>query len=181
LGRVEANFAKMSAAQAESIAQTAPTTAKAVMRTFPAMTEVQKATLEYGNAKCCEHVLKLTDNARSDIRKLIVDYQEGVALGGTAAPREALESRLLDRFGTLNRDWRRIAVTEAGNNALNGMIASLPNGTKVKRIEQYRSACSFCKKWHEAVFEVVDPARPKKDGETQIWIGKNNIGRSNSP
>ena len=181
MGRVEANFAKMSAAQAESIARTAPTTVKAVMRAFPAMTEVQKATLEYGNAKCCEYVVQLTDNARADMRKLIVDYQEQVALGGTAAPHESLQTRLLDRFGTLNRDWRRIAVTEAGNNALNGMIATLPYGTKVMRIEQYRSACSFCRKWHEAVFEVVDPANPKKDGKTQIWIGKTNIGRSNSP
>ena len=28
---------------------------------------------------------------------------------------------------------------------------------------------------------MVDPANPNKDGQTQVWVGKNNIGRSGSP
>jgi hypothetical protein len=115
------------------------------------------------------------------MRKLIVDYQEQVALGGTSAPRESLQTRLFERFGTLNRDWRRIAITEAGENMNQGLIASLPPGTKVKRIEQYRGACPFCAKWDGAVLEVVAADAPKKDWKTQIWPGKNNIGRSSAP
>lgn len=181
MGRVAANHASISAGKAAQIAGMAPSTVSALMESSPGMTSAQKATLEFGKARCCEYVTQLSDNARIDMRKMIVDYQEQVVLGGSSAPREALQTRLLDRFGTMNRDWRRIAITEAGNNMLNGMIGNLPFGTRVKRIEMYRGACAFCRKWDGAVFEVVDPKAPNKDGETQIWLGKSNVGRSASP
>jgi hypothetical protein len=31
--------------------------------------------MEFGNARCCENVVALTDASRADMRKLIVDYQ----------------------------------------------------------------------------------------------------------
>ena len=58
----------------------------------------------------------------------------------------SLETKLMDQFATLNRDWRRIAVTEAGEAQTAGYIASVPRGTKVKRVEQYKNACAFCRK-----------------------------------
>lgn len=93
----------------------------------------------------------------------------------------SLQTKLFDEFSTLNRDWRRIAVTEAGEAQTQGYIASLPLGTKVERVEQYANACKFCKKIHGRVAEIVSPNAPDKNPETQIWAGKNNIGRSASP
>jgi hypothetical protein len=81
----------------------------------------------------------------------------------------------------MNRDWRRIAVTEAGENLNQGMISSLPGGAKVKRVEKYRGACAFCRSIDGKVMEVVAASAAEKDGATQVWPGKTNIGRSSSP
>ena len=81
----------------------------------------------------------------------------------------------------MNRDWRRIAVTEAGENANQGLIASLQPGARVRRMEQYRGACPYCRKINGTVLTVVDAANKDKDGVTQVWVGKNNIGRSGAP
>lgn len=105
--------------------------------------------------------------------------QDKVLTGDTSG--RSLEGQLLDEFATLNRDWRRIAVTEAGECQTQGFIASCKPFTKVKRVEQYENACGFCKKIHGRVAEVVPADHPDKDGETQIWPGKTNIGRSASP
>jgi hypothetical protein len=88
---------------------------------------------------------------------------------------------LLDEFAVLNRDWRRIALTEAGEVANQGFIASLSPGAKVKRIEQYRGACPFCRKIDGVVMEVVPASKDDKDPDKMIWVGKNNVGRSGSP
>ena len=51
----------------------------------------------------------------------------------------------------------------------------------MQRIEEYRGACPFCIKWDGKVFDVVAADAPKKSWQTQIWPGKNNLGRSSSP
>jgi hypothetical protein len=115
------------------------------------------------------------------MRGLIVDYQEAVFLGDKVGAAESLQGRLLDTFGTMNRDWRRIAVTEATENVNQGFVASCAPGDKLKRVERYRGACPFCRKIDGTVVTVVDPAKADKDGDTEIWVGKTNVGRSASP
>ena len=88
---------------------------------------------------------------------------------------------MFDRFGEMNRDWRRIAITEAGENANQGLIASLPEGARVRRVEQYANACPFCRKIDGRVMTVVPDSSPEKDGDTMVWPGKTNIGRSAAP
>jgi hypothetical protein len=51
----------------------------------------------------------------------------------------------------------------------------------VIRREAYRGACAFCKSINGRVFTVVDPAKPDKDWEAEVWVGKTNFGRSASP
>lgn len=140
-----------------------------------------QAALLYGRERCCEHVTALSDRLRHQMRALIVDYQEAVFTGDRRGAAESLQGRLLDTFGTLNRDWRRIAVTEATENVNQGFVASLAPGTRIKRVERYRGACEFCRKIDGRVMTVVEPSKPDKDGETEVWIGKTNVGRSASP
>ena len=71
------------------------------------------------------------------------------------APGHSLQTRLLDAFGKFNKNWRRIAVTEAGEAKNQGYIASLPPGSKVRRVEQYAGACSFCRRLDGKIFDVV--------------------------
>ena len=180
MGRVQANMESLTAKQADKVMAALPTTIGAAASAFR-MSPEQRAVMEFGWQHCAENVVALTDDLRHKMRRLIMNYQFAQFTGDKAVTAEALQSKLLDEFGLLNRDWRRIAVTEAGENANQGLIASLPVGTKVRRVEQYKHACGHCVKIDGKVMTVVSPTKEPKDGDTEVWVGKNNVGRSASP
>lgn len=95
--------------------------------------------------------------------------------------RAKLQSTLLDTFGALNRDWRRIAITEAGEVANQAYLGELKHGSKVRRIEHYVGACPFCATLNGQVFIWSDRPLGDSFGWTHIWPGKTNVGRSMSP
>lgn len=179
MGRVQASMENLSAKQADAILAVLPPTAEAIGSMFQ-LSAAQRATMDFARVRAAENVRKLADDARHRMRGVIAQHVEERMLGA-AGPGSSLETKLLDQFGTLNRDWRRIAVTEAVEAQNQGYIASVPRGTKVKRVEQYRSACGWCRKIDGLVMTVVDPAEPDKDGGTQVWVGKTNVGRSAAP
>lgn len=182
MGTVQANLDKPpSEKQADIILAALPSTVQGARYAFPSLTPLQKSVLEFGKARCAENVRHLAESVRHRMRGVIMQRQEESMTMAPGANRQSLESKLFDEFAVLNRDWRRIAVTEAGENQTVGYIASLEVGTKVQRVEQYANACSFCKKIDGVIAEVVPPDAKDKDPDTQIWVGKNNIGRSASP
>ena len=141
---------------------------------------IDNATIDFGRARCAESITALTDSARHKMKGVILDYAETIKVGGKPM-HSSMQQKLLDNFGELNRDWRRIAATETSNMALGGFIAAMPDGAKVKRVEQYQGACPFCRKINGIVLEVVDAASDSKDWDKQVWVGKTNRGRSASP
>lgn len=178
MGRVQAQMEKPpSTAQAETILAALPSSVQGATAAFTWST-VERNVLEYGVTRGVENVRALADSVRHDMRQVLMQHVEEQMRGDAS---QSLESRLFDEFGDLNRDWRRIAVTEAGECQLQGYIAALPPGTRVRRVEQYGNACAFCRKIHGVVMEVVAADARDKDGETQIWPGKTNVGRSASP
>lgn len=180
MGKVQANMAgEATPKQADTILAALPSTVAAATQMFQ-LTPLEQHTLAYGKLRAAENVRALTDDVRHKMRGVVMRHVEEKVLTGDTSGR-SLEGELLDAFGPLNRDWRRIAVTEAGECQLQGFVASVKPFTKVKRVEQYGNACAFCKKIHGRIAEVVPADHPDKDGTTQIWPGKNNIGRSASP
>lgn len=180
MGKVQANMAaQATTTQADLILAALPSTVAAASQAF-ALTPIEQHTLDYGKERAVENVRALTDDVRHKMRGVVMRHVEDKILAGDTSGR-SLEGQLLDEFATLNRDWRRIAVTEAGECQTQGFIASCKPFTKVKRVEQYENACGFCKKIHGRIAEVVPADHPNKDGATQIWPGKNNVGRSASP
>ncbi len=181
MGKVQANMtAAATAAAADKILAALPSTLPAAVSQFNLKAQ-EKAALDFARVRTAENVRALTETVRHQLRGAIVQHLEDQQAKVPGTPSEALQTKLMDMFGNLNRDWRRIAVTEAGEAQTQGYIASLAPGTKVKRIEQYANACGFCKKIHGVVATVVSPDHPDKDPFTMIWPGKNNIGRSASP
>lgn len=181
MGKVQANMDHQATlADADKILAALPSTTAAAAQQFT-LSATEQSALVFGNARAAENVRAITEDVRHSLRTTVMQHLQQQMTQPPGTPGESLESALLDRFATMNRDWRRLAVTEAGECQTQGFIASLPHGTKVKRIEQYVTACKFCKKIHGFIATVVDPATPDKDGETQVWVGKNNIGRSASP
>lgn len=180
MGKVQANMAgEATPKQADAVLAALPSTVTAAAQMFQ-LTPLEQHTLAYGKMRAVENVRALTDDVRHKMRGVVMRHVEEKVLTGDTSGR-SLEGQLLDEFATLNRDWRRIAVTEAGECQLQGFVASVKPFSKVKRVEQYGNACAFCKKIHGRIAEVVPADHPDKDGTTQIWPGKNNIGRSASP
>lgn len=182
MGKVQANMKKPpTLTQADKLLAAMPNTVQDAAKKFT-LSKTQVAILDFGRARAAELVVGLSDNARHRMRHIIMQHEEEKMLnGGAAAPGSALKTRLLDEFATLNRDWRRISVTEAGEIANQGFVSSMKPGSKLKRIEQYENACSFCRKINGAVVEVVDPSKELKHPDNEIWVGKTNYGRSGSP
>ncbi|MFM0165756.1 hypothetical protein PQR39_35670 [Paraburkholderia sediminicola] len=176
MGKVQANIANLGAAGADMVVAAMPNTTGAAEEAFKP-SDLIKNILAYERARCADNVQALADSTRHRLKTVIMAHEQQRMLGATP-PKEALQSTLFDTFADLNRDWRRIAVTEVGDAAGNGLIASLKAGTKVRRVEQYKGACPFCKKIHGMVFTVVDPDKKDKDWDTEVWVGKTNIGRS---
>ena len=156
-----------------------PSTVAEVVHRF-ALSDASASILEYAAQHAAEHVVAISDAARSGFKHEILDHMRAYVLGEPVTWKQ-LEQRLIDRFDSLNRDWRRIAVTEATETANQGVISMMPEGALVRRIEMYYGACAWCKKLDGKVFRVVSPAKREKDGWAEIWPGKTNVGRSASP
>jgi len=181
MGKVQANLDKPpSFSQADVILAALPNTVASAVEQF-ALSRIERSVLDIAATKAAEYVTNFSDDARRQMRGIIRRHAERQMLKVKGIPGRALQTELADAFATLNRDWRRIAVTEAGNNALVGLIAGLKPGTKVKRVEQYASACIHCRRIDGRVMTVVPPDKPNKDPDTEIWVGKDNYGRSSAP
>jgi hypothetical protein len=174
MGRVQANLANITERQAARVLEDQAVAAAAKL----AASRIQQSILQYGRARAAENIVSLTDGMRHRIRKTLMEHQEAVTLGDRT---EDLQGKLLEEFGQWNRDWRRIAVTEAGEMHNQGFVAGQPPGSRLRRVEMYRGACAFCRKIDGTELTVVPPDQKFKDGEKQVWAGKNNIGRSASP
>lgn len=176
MGRVQANWAATEG-RARAVLAALPNTAAEAARSFD-MPAVQAEIMKFGRAKAAENIVQLTDGMRHRIRRVLIDHQEAIGLGNRAGD---LQRKLLDEFGSWNRDWRRIAVTETGTMANEGFIAAQKPGARVRRVEMYRGACAFCRKIDGTELTVVSPGKVPLNGATEVWLGKTNIGRSASP
>jgi hypothetical protein len=180
MGRVQANMEKIGTRQADAVIAALPATVHAAETAFD-LTPRQRATLDFARVRAAENVRALTEDVRHKMRTLIAQHAERQMLKVPGTPGTALQTELVDAFAALNRDWRRVAVTEAAEASNQGFIGTLKPGARVKRVEQYKGVCAWCAKINGRILEVVDPSAPDKDGETQVWVGKTNIGRSAAP
>ena len=180
LGRVQAHLKDApDPAVVAKIVQALPSTVAEAGVMFK-LSDVAESVLAYGKARALDAVQSLSEATRHKIKRVVLDYEQQ-RLTGAPVSTSTLQQRLQDEFSALNRDWRRIAVTEAGEMANQGVVAAMPKDSKVRRIEMYAGACPFCKKLDGRVFRVTDAGDPKKDGDKDVWPGKTNVGRSSSP
>ena len=156
-----------------------PTTFRAVPPKV--LTRVEREILLCAQTQAATNIRNVTEQARAKMRTIITEHVQAQVLGQAEGTVERMRSRLFDSFGQLNRDFRRIAVTEAGDACNTGYVAAQAPGTKIRRKEAYRGACPFCRSIDGKVMTVVSPSKARKDGETEVWVGKSNVGRSASP
>lgn len=179
MGRVQAHMGNADPAVAAAVAEALPSTVAEAGVMFK-ISDVAESVMAYGKARACDAVESLSEATRHKLKRVVLNYEQQ-RLAGDPVSTSNLQSKLLDEFGALNRDWRRIAVTEAGEMANQGVVAALPKDSNVRRLEMYAGACPFCKKLDGRVFRVTDAADPEKNGDKDVWPGKTNVGRSSSP
>ena len=163
-----------------AVAAQLPTALDGMLR-VASLTPLQSAILDFAQNRAAELIADIGDATRHRLKKILLDHEEARFMGRPEATLWNLQSRMQDEFAILNRDWRRVAITEVARDANEGLLSTLAPGSKVERIEAYPTACPWCKKIHGRVLTVVDPAKEDKDGETEVWVGKTNVGRSASP
>lgn len=166
--------------EAKETVEKLPTSLKEAKHFGLFLSDVDRARIDVAQEAAARNVTDLSAAARSRMRKIIIESERRRLSDGTdsyAGP--PLQQALADTFGELNRDWRRIAVTETANNAADGYLASLKPGQHVKWLS-HPGACQYCTSQNGKVFEVVPSNTRKKNPETQVWVGKQamNIGRS---
>ena len=120
-------------------------------------------------------------NVSSSARFRIADVISSHIQERGLSARPALQARLFDSFSALNRDWRRIAITEAGEVANQAYLGELAHGARVRRVEHYVGACPFCARLNGQEFIWSEQPLDESFGWTHVWPGKTNVGRSASP
>jgi hypothetical protein len=181
LGKIEANQARMQAggAHIEDMVPLVPTSFAHVPPRI--LTPVESSVLRVAAARAAENIGGVAEQARHAMKGMIIEHVQAQVLGQKEGTAAYLRQRLFDAFGQLNRDFRRIAVTEAGECCNQGFVAAQNADSRIKRKEAYRGACKFCRSIDGKTYTVVDPAKPDKNGQTEVWLGKTNIGRSAAP
>ncbi len=116
-------------------------------------------------------------------------------------PPRALANKMYNELGKadnslLNRDWERVAITETNRASNDGFIAGKKDGDYVLG-NSHHDACPYCMRdINKKIYRVTtDPPKDYSDldpkskeykrlayrWETEVWVGKSNVGRSLSP
>lgn len=138
------------------------------------------------------NITAVTDRAKAQIKNMVIEGIQNRTSPGILANKMFNELALNDA-SVLNRDWERIAITETNRSANDGFIATQPDGAYVVG-DSHDDACIYCLKYiNLKVYQVTtDPPQPyghldltskkyagiAKRWESEIWVGKSNVGRS---
>jgi len=166
-----------------------PTTVEEAMGGYP-LTDVERRAIEFGKFYAGEKIMAMQEDTRRLVRQIIVESRQNSVHPRRLA--QTLFDRVVDTDANLNRDWQRVAITEANNMASNGFLGTMVDGQYVIW-HAHPDACAYCRSQHYKVFKVtdnppedyghLDPGNKKykeiaKRWETEVWVGKNNYGRS---
>lgn len=134
---------------------------------------VQAESMVWARNHGMAYLQNLSDESRKAMRTILVqsrEYEQGA---------QGLNRALFDKMSGLNRDWRRIAITETALAVGNGQLSSAAAAgvPQVARWVASPLACKHCLAQQGKVFAILaapDPAR----GDDALWPGKNNLHRS---
>lgn len=165
--------------EAMEVVYALPASLESARGRFP-LTRFDQERIAVAEASAGRHVQAITARTRAALQDVIIGAERRrIAEGGKAYAVAPIEQQLRDKFGELNRDWRRIAVSETAINASEAYLSRLPLGSKVKWLS-HPGACRYCESQSGKIFTVVISSKSNKNPETEVWVGKQaeNTGRS---
>lgn len=152
-----------------------PQTVKQAIKEFK-LTKEQGLQLQAIIEKAGVNITSTTAETIKLVKKALFDsvsQDEGIS----GAEKRIRESILEDE-GELNRDWKRVVITEVNNSFNNGYLSKCKEGDWVIGISM-PDCCNFCfENIKGKVFKVISKPASEEDWKDKVWVGKNNIHRS---
>lgn len=154
-----------------------PTSIEVARRTW-GLTDLDEQAIRFSEEHSAEYVTDMAVRMKEQVRDVVTE-----SLSHNAPPAD-LSRRLLEEYGTLNRDWRRIAITETATAVSNGYLAQQDPGSLVVG-DSAVDCCDWCREHLQGwAYRMLDgaPAEPTdEESLTCVWVGKTNVGRSKYP
>lgn len=121
-----------------------------------------------------DKITEISEKHRTGVRQLVI---QGKRERWTA---QQLASKLFDKFGDHNRDWRRVAITELAFAHNDAFLAGCEEGETVVGMGAL-NACRHCKQYViNKTFTVTHKVPSEENYHTDmnlVWAGKSNYGR----
>ena len=128
----------------------------------------EKNAIEWAEQYVGENIRSKQEDFISGVKQIVMEGRKN------RKSASEVTQELFDHYGELNRDWRRIAVTELGESLNNGYLHTLDEGDYVVG----QSAAGACTKCLELVSgKVYRVVKEPGDWDTEIWPGKSNVNR----
>lgn len=170
-----------------------PRTLQEAVRDFK-LTEQEVRAIQYAITSTGEGITRIGETGRKIVIDTIIEARK--QRRGASETALDLFHKVTDTDSNLNRDWKRVAISEANDATANGFLAGCKPGEQVKGVSQ-PDACIVCKKIIDGKVYTVRSAPPedysrlrpesKKYNQiaeiwnTHVWVGKSNNNRSISP
>ena len=136
------------------------------------MTPFEREAMAWTKTRALEGCKTLERDAKEGLTNILIHARQA----GEGA--QVVQRRAFDGFADLNRDWRRLALTETAAAHFNGTLAAVPEGEEMEAVWVTAvGSCPWCQQWKGKVFRIVRPGDPTRNGATDLWAGKTNIGR----
>ena len=155
------------------------------------LTANQVRALQFAEREATKNIVNVSTDTAAQIQDMILESIKNKGYYGF------LQRKLTEAFaadGTIEKDWRMIAVTELNSARNNGYISGVKSGKFVMGLSVPR-CCDFCDEFiNGKIYAVIEPKGDiDYDGltpgtpeyirrswlwENTVWTGKSNFGRS---
>lgn len=154
-----------------------PTKVEVARRSW-GLTPRDEAAIQFSREQSATAVTDMAARAKEQIGAAIT---RELAAGKTAP---AIAAALAEEYGALNRDWRRVALTETATAVSNGYLAQIEPGEIVVG-DAAVDCCPWCRRHLQGRAYRMLPAAPAAPTAAEslycVWLGKTNVGRSRYP
>lgn len=151
----------------------------------------QREAVAWAQYNAAKHVTNAAAQTKDRIAEIVAETIRN--RGSAREIRQKLKEELFDDAHELNRNWKRVAITEANAAMSNGYLANLHHGEWVIGFS-FPDACSECKLYIDGkAYLFIEPQislsypedkleRSKIEWiwENCVWVGKDNVGRRRS-
>lgn len=143
------------------------------IRVLP-LTSREVESVKHASHHAGDKITEISERHMSAVRQMVIQAKR------ERWSSQQLASKLFDKFGDHNRDWRRVAITELSFATNDAYLSGIEEGETVIGMGA-ENACKHCKQYVIGkTFEVTHnpPSEDTYHGDMkQVWAGKSNYGR----